>query len=41
MKREWTSYLNYIVVDACKPLFFGEGSTLRQIDKVKQDQWVT
>ena len=32
--REWTSYFDYIVVDANKPLFFSEGTILRQVDKV-------
>ncbi|XP_062570936.1 cytosolic purine 5'-nucleotidase-like isoform X2 [Saccostrea cucullata] len=32
-KRDWTSYFDYIVVDAKKPLFFEEGTILRQVDK--------
>ncbi|ESO93154.1 hypothetical protein LOTGIDRAFT_190218 [Lottia gigantea] len=32
-KREWTSFFDYVVVDAKKPLFFGEGTILRQVDK--------
>ena len=32
--RDWESYFDYIVVDAKKPTFFGEGTILRQIDKV-------
>jgi len=32
--RAWESYFDYIVVDAKKPNFFGEGTILRQIDKV-------
>ena len=32
VKRDWKSYFNYIVVDARKPLFFAEGTTLRIID---------
>ena len=32
--RDWTSYFDYIVVDAKKPNFFSEGTILRQIDKV-------
>lgn len=30
--RSWTSYFDYIIVDARKPLFFGEGTVLRQVD---------
>ena len=30
--RPWTDYFDVIVVDAKKPLFFGEGTALRQID---------
>ncbi|XP_061714345.1 cytosolic purine 5'-nucleotidase isoform X1 [Cydia pomonella] len=30
--RNWRTYFDYIVVDAKKPLFFGEGTTLRQVD---------
>ena len=33
-ERKWESYFDYIVVDAKKPNFFGEGTVLRQIDKV-------
>eukprot|EP00914_Ancora_sagittata_P010838 GHVO01021141.1.p1 GENE.GHVO01021141.1~~GHVO01021141.1.p1 ORF type:complete len:568 (+),score=36.78 GHVO01021141.1:68-1705(+) len=32
-KRDWVSYFDYIVVDAKKPVFFSEGSILRQIDR--------
>ncbi|XP_068633773.1 cytosolic purine 5'-nucleotidase isoform X2 [Battus philenor] len=32
--RNWKTYFDYIVVDAKKPLFFGEGTTLRQVDKL-------
>jgi 5'-nucleotidase len=32
VKRDWKSYFDYIVVDAQKPLFFAEGTTLRLID---------
>ncbi|KPM05513.1 cytosolic purine 5'-nucleotidase-like protein [Sarcoptes scabiei] len=31
-KRSWKSYFDFIVVDARKPLFFDEGTILRQID---------
>ena len=34
MARDWTTYFDYIVVDAKKPNFFSEGTILRQIDKV-------
>ncbi|XP_021197212.2 cytosolic purine 5'-nucleotidase isoform X1 [Helicoverpa armigera] len=30
--RNWKTYFDWIVVDAKKPLFFGEGTTLRQVD---------
>ncbi|XP_077293592.1 5' nucleotidase B isoform X3 [Arctopsyche grandis] len=30
--RNWKTYFDIIVVDACKPLFFGEGTILRQVD---------
>lgn len=30
--RHWTTYFDIIVVDAKKPLFFGEGTILRQVD---------
>ncbi|XP_011495678.1 PREDICTED: cytosolic purine 5'-nucleotidase [Ceratosolen solmsi marchali] len=30
--RNWKSYFDTIVVDANKPLFFGEGTILRQVD---------
>lgn len=30
--RPWISYFDIIVVDAKKPLFFGEGTILRQVD---------
>lgn len=30
--RRWTSYFDFIIVDARKPLFFGEGTILRQVD---------
>jgi len=32
--REWSSYFDYIVIDANKPRFFAEGNTLREIDPV-------
>lgn len=30
--RNWKTYFDIIVVDARKPLFFGEGTILRQVD---------
>jgi 5'-nucleotidase len=30
--RDWKSYFDFIIVDAQKPLFFAEGTTLRIID---------
>lgn len=32
-KRNWRSYFDYIIVDAKKPLFFEEGSMLREVDE--------
>lgn len=32
-KRDWVTYFDYIVVDARKPLFFGAGTILRQVDR--------
>ncbi|KAL4232109.1 Cytosolic purine 5'-nucleotidase [Mactra antiquata] len=32
-KRDWVSFFDYIVVDARKPLFFGAGTILRQVDR--------
>jgi 5'-nucleotidase len=32
VKRDWKSYFHFIIVDAQKPLFFAEGTTLRNID---------
>ena len=32
--RNWVDYFDYVIVDAKKPLFFAEGSILRQIDRV-------
>ena len=31
-KRDWKSYFDFIIVDAQKPLFFAEGTTMRIID---------
>ncbi|KAM9306193.1 5'-nucleotidase, cytosolic II, like 1 isoform 2-T2 [Pholidichthys leucotaenia] len=31
-KKEWRSYFDLVVVDTKKPLFFGEGTVLRQVD---------
>jgi len=35
--REWSSYFDYIVIDANKPRFFAEGNTLREIDPVSRN----
>ena len=32
VKRDWKSFFDLIIVDAQKPLFFAEGTTLRIID---------
>ena len=32
--RPWQSYFDLILVDARKPVFFGEGTVLRQVDTV-------
>jgi len=32
-QRDWTLYFDYIIVDSRKPLFFDEGTTLRQVDR--------
>jgi len=32
IKRDWKSFFDFIIVDAQKPLFFAEGTTLRIID---------
>lgn len=32
--RNWRSYFDYIVVDAQKPIFFEEGTSLKQINIV-------
>ncbi|XP_060573684.1 cytosolic purine 5'-nucleotidase-like isoform X2 [Ruditapes philippinarum] len=32
-KRDWVSYFDYVVCDARKPLFFGVGTILRQVDR--------
>lgn len=33
-QRPWRSYFDLIVVDTRKPLFFAEGTVLRQVDTV-------
>ena len=35
--RHWKSYFDYILVDARKPLFFAEGTSLKEIDIVNID----
>lgn len=32
--QPWQSYFDLILVDARKPVFFGEGTVLRQVDTV-------
>ncbi|WAR22094.1 5NTC-like protein [Mya arenaria] len=32
-KRDWVSYFDYVVCDAKKPLFFSNGTLLRQVDR--------
>jgi 5'-nucleotidase len=32
--RDWKTYFDYILVDAQKPLFFAEGTSLKEIDIV-------
>ena len=32
--RNWRTYFDYILVDAQKPLFFAEGTSLKEIDIV-------
>lgn len=36
-KKDWTEYFDYIVVDSRKPLFFEEGTLLRQVDRQTGD----
>ncbi|XP_028414947.1 cytosolic purine 5'-nucleotidase-like isoform X2 [Dendronephthya gigantea] len=31
--RNWKTYFDYVVVDARKPLFFGKGTLIREVDK--------
>lgn len=31
--RDWKSYFDYIIVSANKPLFFEEGTMLREVDE--------
>lgn len=33
--RHWRTYFDYIVVDAKKPLFFEEGTSLKEVDIVR------
>lgn len=32
--HDWMKYFDYVLVDAKKPIFFAEGTILRQIDMV-------
>lgn len=34
-KKDWKAYFDLIVVDARKPLFFEEGSVLREVNTVR------
>lgn len=36
--RKWTSYFDFVVVDAKKPLFFEEGTILRKVNTVSKDK---
>ncbi|KAK3094619.1 hypothetical protein FSP39_004109 [Pinctada imbricata] len=31
--KDWTSFFDYVIVDAKKPLFFSEGTLLRKVDR--------
>lgn len=31
--ENWESFFNYVIVDARKPAFFGEGTVLRQVER--------
>lgn len=33
-RKEWKTYFDYIIVDAKKPLFFQEGTMLREVDEL-------
>ena len=35
LERSWMSYFDYMVVDACKPLFFEEGTIMRVVNKAR------
>ena len=30
--RDWKTYFDYVGVDACKPVFFSDGTIMRQVD---------
>ena len=32
---QWKNYFDYLITDANKPLFFTEGSILREVDEVR------
>ena len=36
--RHWRTYFDYIVVDAKKPLFFEEGTSLKEVDIVSENK---
>ena len=37
--RNWRTYFDYILVDAQKPLFFAEGTSLKEINTVSW-RWI-
>lgn len=38
-RKSWRSYFDLVVVDTKKPLFFAEGTVLRQVDTVWKSVW--
>ena len=32
--RHWRTFFDYVLVDACKPLFFAEGTSMKEVDSV-------
>lgn len=34
-KKQWRAFFDLVVVDTRKPLFFAEGTVLRQVDTVR------
>ena len=37
MEGSWKSFFDYIIVDARKPLFFAEGTALKEINLVRNN----